>query len=129
MGAIVFDIDRFKTINDQCGHDAGDIILQFVAAKAKECIRNTDFLARYGGDEFVILLPNARLSIVKKLAERVRTHVHHSGINVKGRLLRPTISLGVAFSTDVEDLPSLIREADQALYEAKYAGRNLVCSH
>lgn len=126
---IVFDIDHFKRINDLYGHTAGDAVLRFVAARAKENIRETDLLARFGGDEFVILLPDTRLECALMIAERIRTNIHESGVRLKGRFIGSTISAGLACVKGALDLTELIGFADQALYAAKQAGRNSVYFH
>jgi len=125
-GLIVFDVDGLKSINDTLGHPAGDALIKSIAARAKACIRRTDFLARYGGDEFVVLLPNADLNAVRKIAERVRAYIESTGVEWKGQFLRCTVSLGFACVDGDANLPSLLHRADEALYAAKQAGRNIV---
>src|SRR5262245_28616715 len=127
-GLIVFDIDGLKSINDTLGHPAGDALIRSIAARAKACIRRADLLARYGGDEFVILLPNADLNGVRQIAERVRAYIESTGVEWKGQLLRSTVSLGFACVEGDVDLPSLLHRADDALYAAKQAGKNVVAS-
>ena len=124
LSLIMFDIDRFKNINDTFGHETGDLILKELAAAAKENLRTTDFFARYGGEEFMVIAPETSLKTAKELAERLRLKIHEHdfkiGINV-------TISLGVTSLTAEDSEQSIINRADSALYKAKEGGRNLVC--
>jgi diguanylate cyclase (GGDEF)-like protein len=125
-GLIVFDIDWLKRINDDFGHLAGDALLKSVAHRAKACTRKTDTLARFGGDEFVILLPNTGLAAVRRVAERVRAYVEGTYVEWNGRSIRSTISVGAACVEEEVDFHSLLNGADRALLAAKRAGRNAV---
>lgn len=122
---IILDIDFFKKINDQFGHRAGDLILKEFCLVVKNCIRTTDVLARWGGEEFVVLLPNTGFSHATTLAERIRVtikkHEFHQG-------LRITASLGFSTCQPDDTLDSWLERADKALYRAKSAGRNCVKS-
>jgi diguanylate cyclase (GGDEF)-like protein len=126
-GVIVFDIDHFKAINDALGHFAGDMVLKAVVERAKECVRKTDLLIRYGGDEFVILLPQTGRQAVREIAERLRSVVQRSHVEVEGRLVATTISVGFVCLRGEPDLSRLIGCADRALLAAKQHGRNMVC--
>jgi diguanylate cyclase (GGDEF)-like protein len=128
IAIIAFDIDLFKAINDTYGHPAGDAVLRFVADRAKECLRKTDFLARYGGDEFVILLPHTRLQSARDIAERIRINIERSPVKIRDRSINCTVSVGIASVARGVNPISLMIHADQALYAAKHRGRNLVCS-
>jgi diguanylate cyclase (GGDEF)-like protein len=125
-GVIVFDVDHLKAINDVFGHLAGDAVLKVVADRAKECVRKTDVLIRYGGDEFLILLPETRRHAVLEIAERLRKGVQSSQLEIQGRLVSATISVGFACLRGELDFSRLIRCADQALFAAKQRGRNRV---
>jgi diguanylate cyclase (GGDEF)-like protein len=125
-GIIVFDVDRLKRINDTLGHLAGDALLKSIAKRAESCVRKTDFLARYGGDEFVILLPNTALEAVQKVADRLRKYIETTSMEWMGRSVHSTISLGLASLQSDVDIQSLFARADESLYEAKNAGRNSV---
>ncbi len=124
LALIMFDIDRFKKVNDSLGHEAGDLILKELAAAAKENLRTTDFFARYGGEEFMVIAPETNLETARELAERLRlkiqAHDFHIGMNI-------TISLGVAAANGDDTENSIIRRVDSALYRAKDNGRNMVC--
>ena len=125
LSIIMFDIDRFKNINDTFGHPTGDSILKELAGAAKEELRNTDFFARYGGEEFMVIAPETPLKTAKELAERLRLKVGEHDFKI-GRGV--TISLGVASLTDNDDERGIVNRVDSALYKAKELGRNLVYS-
>jgi diguanylate cyclase (GGDEF)-like protein len=127
-GLLVFDVDRLKAVNDSFGHLAGDALLKSIAERAKACIRKTDFLARYGGDEFVVLLLRTDRRSVSKVAERIRTYIESTSLAWKGQSIRSTVSVGFACADGDVNLDELISRADAALYEAKHGGRNLVRS-
>lgn len=119
VSVAMFDIDHFKRINDQFGHHGGDEVLKRVAANAAGQLRATDTLGRFGGEEFVIVLPDAGADAAVGAAERVRC-----AIEAGGRDPRVTISIGVAQLMPGESAEGLLRRADAALYVAKRAGRN-----
>ena len=131
LTCVMLDIDHFKAINDTHGHAIGDRVIQEVAKKLQECARATDLVTRYGGEEFCIVVPNLDLNGALGFAERVRARVERectAGIReVVG--LRVTVSVGVdVLSAQVPSAPTLLDRADQALYRAKRAGRNRVCT-
>ena len=127
LALILADIDHFKQINDNLGHEAGDEVLRRVAKKLLEGVRNVDVVARYGGEEFAILLPQTALAGATDLADRLRHAVEARPMKFKGEEVSVTISLGVASYPDaVPSREILFRSADRALYEAKEAGRNCV---
>lgn len=123
---IMADVDRFKRINDQYGHQMGDRVLQAIAIRIQQAVRERDLVARYGGEEFVIVLWGSPLSRGRKIAERVRRLVADRPISVDGRLIKVTVSQGLALLQDDDSPDSLIARADKAMYEAKAAGRNCV---
>jgi diguanylate cyclase (GGDEF)-like protein len=126
LGVILFDIDHFKAVNDVHGHQTGDQVLKVVAQSVKRVLREGDTLMRYGGEEFLAVLPGAGEVDMRSMGERIRRVVEESR-TVSGPVdIRVTISLGaVSFpSVDAADLDDLIRRADAAMYEAKKAGRN-----
>ena len=124
--AIVYlDLDRFKFINDTWGHSAGDSFLRNLALRLKRCVREVDTLARVGGDEFVILMPDIRQTEnLSTIAQKLLAAVSRP-VNVKGRALEVTASIGIAcYPEDGQDEEVLLRNADAAMYRAKELGRN-----
>jgi diguanylate cyclase (GGDEF)-like protein len=122
--AAYIDIDRFKDINDTLGHQAGDQLIKLVAERLKSCLRRNDFLARFGGDEFVILCAPAGAEASASLADRV-ADAFATPFIVYGQSIRVTASLGIALAPDNgETADVLMRHADIALYEAKDRGRD-----
>lgn len=120
------DIDHFKRVNDQHGHAVGDTVLRMVAATLQACTRPSDVVGRWGGEEFLVLVaPTERLD-VEHLAERLRAQVRHSWVEVGGRRLNVTVSVGVAMASPLEDVHHLVERADHAMLAAKRAGRNRV---
>ncbi len=129
LSLVVFDVDHFKRINDRFGHDAGDALLRCIAAVAERCCRASDIVYRYGGEEFVLLLGNTDQLGACRVAERLRRQVARSRCIHHEEELRATVSLGVATWREGETAETLFRHADEALYQAKAAGRNCVRSH
>ena len=131
VGALLIDIDHFKKINDNFGHDVGDEVLQEFAVRLASNVRAIDLPCRYGGEEFVVIMPETSLAVAERIAERIRLHVAGSPFRVCGgkEILSVTISVGVAASTGEGDTPeALLKRADAGVYEAKAAGRNKVIS-
>ncbi len=128
LSALMIDVDHFKSVNDRYGHAIGDRVLRGVADRCRSALRSIDVLGRYGGEEFVILLPGTpRGSASTILAERIRRAVAEEPIHTDAGPVHVTVSLGVAESTaDTQDLAALLKRADAALYEAKQTGRNRV---
>lgn len=126
FSAMMFDIDRFKRINDYYGHTVGDQILQQLALRVRNSSRSMDLIGRYGGEEFTILLPETTLSAAQRIAERLRQAVMDHPFKTDAGPLRITISIGVAGVKQNDTLHSLVERADAALYRAKNAGRNRV---
>lgn len=124
LGMIVFDIDHFKNINDTYGHTTGDCLLKAITHTATETIRNSDQVFRYGGEEFVVLLPETGIEGVKQLAERIRSNVEALECICEGHHINMTASFGVAILNSDENEESFFVRADKALYQAKNAGRN-----
>ncbi len=123
----VIDIDRFKNVNDTLGHRAGDHVLQEVANHIKRHVRATNFLARWGGEEFVVAFLNVGMEGALRFAERLRKNMEEAVFTWNNLTLRLTISVGVAtFGEGMKNLQDLFEEADKELYKAKYAGRNRV---
>lgn len=129
VSALMIDIDHFKKINDNFGHDIGDEVLREFAVRLASNVRAIDLPCRYGGEEFTVIMPGARLEDAQRVAERIRLHVAGSPFRVSGgkELLTVTISVGVASTLGEDDTPdALLKRADEAVYEAKAAGRNRV---
>ena len=126
LGCLMFDLDHFKSVNDTYGHLAGDQVLQAVCRSARLVMREGDILIRYGGEEFLIVLPGAGTVDLRQMAERLRHAVNEASVPVNGQRLQVTISLGGAgLPNDRIGNPSeLIAAADAALYAAKEAGRD-----
>ncbi|MEO6065707.1 MAG: GGDEF domain-containing protein [Lysobacterales bacterium] len=124
---LMLDLDRFKSINDNYGHLAGDEVLTTVAARLKQSVRAVDFVARYGGEEFVVVLVETPLGEALEIAERIRAAVEVPGFNVGSATISITVSLGLTHSRESDDDPEkMLFRADDALYGAKRAGRNQV---
>ncbi len=125
LSAILVDADHFKQINDTYGHELGDRVLKILANTCRNNLRHFDLIGRYGGEEFVIVLPETPSAVAADVAERLRRSVESLRIPTHKTELRITISIGLATTTpDTGDLMSLINSADRALYEAKRRGRN-----
>lgn len=129
FSAMIFDIDHFKRINDHHGHAIGDQVLQKLAERCRQNSRAIDLMGRYGGEEFVILLPETNIEAAKAIAERQRKSIMDAPFQTDVGALRITISIGVAEAGRKDTLNTLIEKADTALYKAKSAGRNRVCLH
>jgi len=122
---VMFDVDNFKHTNDTLGHQAGDLLLKRVAQVGRAYLRDADIFARYGGDEFVILLPHTQAREATMVAERMRSHLAGQSIVMEKGVVTVTISSGIAELLPQNDtLDALIHRADVALYQAKKAGRN-----
>lgn len=127
ISLMVMDIDNFKKINDTYGHEAGDLILKKFASILKEELRRSDLPARFGGEEFVVLLPNTDAKDAYKVAERIRTSFKRSSIVYRDQEVKTTVSIGLAsYGLGLENIDDLIRLADIALYEAKGTGKDKV---
>lgn len=127
---LMIDIDHFKTVNDSHGHPAGDLVLKAVAQVLKDCIRPMDTLARFGGEEFAMILPNCPSSFGLTVAERIRTRVRERSVSIpSGQQVNVTVSIGGAFAPQWvrSSGPLWIDRADQQLYRAKTSGRNRAC--
>jgi diguanylate cyclase (GGDEF)-like protein len=124
--AVMADLDHFKEINDTYGHLVGDRVLHDVATRMVTGARGSDIVGRYGGEEFLIIFEGATLDVARDLAERIRIRVLADPFIENSEQLFVTVSLGVAAAREGEDAEALISRADQAMYEAKAAGRNRV---
>ncbi len=123
QSVLMVDIDNFKSINDTHGHEVGDRVLIEVARRLRESVRDSDFIARWGGEEFVVLLRDCPLADAVARAEKIRRRIAEAPCADAGTV---TISVGVAELTADEDLDHWLVRADRALYQAKRSGRNAV---
>ncbi len=128
MSILMCDIDHFKQVNDNHGHDTGDKVIKAFSECLKRMIRTDDILARYGGEEFVVLLPQANDLAAMLVAERMREEAEVLRIKAhQGNIVRFTASFGVCQISDFNNIEISVKEADTAMYEAKNSGRNRVC--
>lgn len=130
VGVIMADLDHFKKINDLYGHPVGDAVLLETAHRIRTSLRSTDAAGRYGGEEFMVILPEVDLALASKIAERIRTSLAMDPYVTPGGSLSVTISLGVGVIPHDREiqLDSVIAQVDKALYQAKADGRNRMCS-
>jgi diguanylate cyclase (GGDEF)-like protein len=128
LAVCLFDIDHFKSINDELGHLAGDFTLRELSARIRSLVRREELFARYGGEEFVLVLPETTLEGARSTGERVRAMVAERSFQFEERAFNITVSIGIAATNGEEPLTpnDLIRRADEKLYQAKHAGRNRV---
>lgn len=131
---IMIDIDHFKKINDTYGHQAGDEVLRVIGKIMKSIFRNSDLTGRYGGEEFIVLLPETDIEGAMAAAEKIRAEVENAEIVIAEKeVIRMTSSFGVSCLCEDDDMPlekkaaDLVGRADKALYKAKSEGRNRVC--
>jgi diguanylate cyclase (GGDEF)-like protein len=123
----MIDIDNFKSINDTCGHAAGDMVLQELSQCLRATARKQDSVCRWGGEEFLLICPNVGLQDCARMAERLRKLAEQMRIGVEGKVIEVTISAGVAaWSPDLKHVEQMLGQADKALYEAKNGGRNRI---
>ena len=123
LSLVMYDLDHFKRVNDTFGHDVGDYVLQAVTGLVKENVRANDVVARWGGEEFMVLMPQTDVQAAKSAAEKLRLAIAGYSFDKIGKL---TVSFGVAALEPQDDLNSLLKRVDDALYRAKEQGRNRV---
>lgn len=127
---LLIDIDYFKGFNDTYGHQEGDAALKWLSGVLRRNVRSIDSTARYGGEEFTIILPEASYDGGSKVAEKIRREISKHSFNIRGRMGRFTVSIGISmFPDDAIDKEGLIKAADNALYMAKRMGRNRVVTY
>ena len=129
LAVMITDLDRFKTINDTFGHDGGDEVLREFARRLRKNVRGIDLACRFGGEEFVVVMPDTEAGIAEKVAERVRAEIAQTPfrIGASGDAISVTVSVGVSsLRRGADTVQDLMKRADIALYEAKNAGRNRV---
>jgi diguanylate cyclase (GGDEF)-like protein len=126
---MLVDVDNFKSINDSCGHDTGDIVLKQVARAIKSGLRSQDVVCRTGGDEFTVICPETDLRAALICAERVRREVADLKFDGAAASLKSSVSLGVAVrDAGTADIDALLKRADEGVYLAKQRGRNRVAT-
>jgi diguanylate cyclase (GGDEF)-like protein/PAS domain S-box-containing protein len=124
---LMLDVDVFKSVNDRYGHAAGDRVLKHVSQKIVENVREMDMVARMGGEEFSVLLPNTEAEDAVRLAERVRLAIERESCQLEEHIIDVTVSVGVAsYSQEFSSLEAILRQADDSMYRAKNRGRNQV---
>lgn len=121
---LTWDVDGFKGINDAFGHKAGDKVLRIVGQQLVRHVRDTDFVARYGGDEFAMLLVGSNAEVAQDVAEKIRAEIAALGFHFHDRPVKVTMSCGITGFTGEDSIESVFERADRALYQAKKAGRN-----
>lgn len=128
LGVVVADLDHFKEVNDRYGHQAGDRVLRHAADTLRASVRGGDVVGRWGGEEFLLVLPGADLVQTADVAERCREGLATRSLDLAGESVRVTASFGAAATEgpDREDVMELVQQADKAMYWAKHAGRNQV---
>lgn len=125
LSLVMVDADDFKALNDKFGHDCGDYVLRIIAKRLQLAVRSRDYLGRWGGEEFVLLLPETDRGVAEEVAERVRQAVH-APVSYQGRRVTVTLTVGVSAFRRDDDFASCLARADQALLEGKRAGKNRV---
>lgn len=127
LSLMITDLDRFKSINDAYGHDGGDEVLREFARRLRKNVRGIDLACRFGGEEFVVVMPDTEASIAEKVAERVRAEIAQTPFAVGAGQIDVTVSVGVSsLKRGTDTVADLVKRADVALYEAKTGGRNRV---
>jgi diguanylate cyclase (GGDEF)-like protein len=124
FGVLFLDIDHFKQFNDTYGHSIGDRVLIMVAKTTANALRGIDIVARWGGEELAIVLPNVDDLVLGQVAERIRCFIEKSWIEVDGNLLRVTVSIGGTIVNLEDTSSSIVDRADELMYESKKNGRN-----
>jgi two-component system cell cycle response regulator len=123
---VMTDIDYFKKVNDNHGHQAGDAVLIDVSKRIKASLRELDIVGRYGGEEFMLILHETPLDVATRIAERIRLKIADHPINLTDLILHITMSFGVSLAKEDDTVETLVKRADDALYAAKHGGRNQV---
>ena len=127
-GVLMLDLDHFKKVNDTYGHLAGDAVLREVAKRITESVRSYDTVGRYGGEEFVVVLPNCGKAEIAQLAERIRLAISSVPILTDHAKIAVTVSVGATVAAaELRSINDILAAADEALYQAKEAGRDRVC--
>jgi len=124
---VMIDADNLKEVNDNYGHGAGDRLIKLMASNIQECLRISDIIARYGGDEFIVLMPETNILDAKEAGEKVRSAIQNAAFDMRGSRVTSSVSIGISgFPEDSNNIDVLTDCADKALYESKRTGRNRV---
>ncbi len=126
FGMLFFDIDNFKGVNDTYGHIVGDQVLKMIAKTVLNILRSLDTLCRWGGDEFMVLLPNVDLQTLEIVAEKIRMFVERTWLETDGMTIRVTISIGGTMAVKQDSIETLIHRSDSQMYQSKEKGRNKI---
>lgn len=126
FGFLFMDIDRFKSFNDTYGHNAGDQVLQMVGRTISNLLRKLDVVARWGGEEFIVLVPNVDEDKLGRIAERIRVFIERSWLTVNGKHLFVTVSIGCTMAAKNDSVDALVQRADSLMYKSKEGGRNRI---
>lgn len=126
FGVVFVDVDLFKECNDRFGHRVGDFVLRMVGQTLRNSLRSSDFVCRWGGEEFLCIIKNVGLSELSAIAEKFRILVQESMLQVGNDTIRVTVSVGGSLARNAESWTSLVARADRAMYESKRGGRNRV---
>ncbi len=135
LSILMIDVDHFKNVNDSLGHHCGDEVLKKVAQLSGVMLRKRDILGRYGGEEFMVLLPNTMQASAIDTAQRIRLCIEQHDWKLPDKKITATVSIGVSTlrkenteTEQMDELSTLIKVADEQLYQAKFSGRNKVCA-
>ena len=128
LSGMMIDIDDFKSVNDQYGHLAGDQVLKDLVDIIEKSLRKIDILGRYGGDEFLVILPESTPDVACLVAERIRQNVAEHDFRIHEATLRLTVSIGLISFEDVQEInqTTFIEQIDQAMFQAKHLGKNQI---
>ena len=128
LGIMMIDLDHFKDINDGFGHDGGDIVLKEASRRMQNCIRTSDMIGRFGGEEFLAVIPNQTVAELRRIGERIRLSLASEPVVSDDFVIPVSCSIGIAVLLDYEEgsIDNVIQQADKALYVAKEMGRNRV---
>jgi len=126
LGLLFIDIDNFKSINDTYGHDIGDRILAMVSQSVKSGLRSLDTVARWGGEEFIVIIPNTTQEVLLTVSERVRIFVEKSWVTDNNKKVSVTISVGATLFKKKDSIKDMVNRADELMYKSKKSGKNKV---
>jgi diguanylate cyclase (GGDEF)-like protein len=126
VAALLLDLDHFKSVNDNYGHHAGDTAIAFAATCMEQCVRSHDYVGRYGGEEFLIVISDCEEELARDIAERIRQRMESETVTFDGNAMNITATIGLAISDPGETSEALLRRSDAALYAGKQRGRNVV---